>query len=153
MIRNAVPEKGDYTDSSWSAYQSALNNALKFSVNNNVTQADIDRVMSDLEAAQTGLAIDCTHTEIYSIERLSHVARLNKQVALRIITTPDVTTIDVTSPGGKESLTRCVGKIQTMTNSETVKIWLIYFPADEVGNFTYTITAGTATQTVDITVQ
>lgn len=153
MIRNAVTEKGDYTDFSWNTYQKALTNAIKFSVNNNVTQADIDRVMSELESAQTGLAIDCAQTEILSVEKLNPVARLNKQVALRITTTPNVTAIDISSPAGREVPTLYTGKIQTMTNGNTVKIWLIYFPADEVGNFTYTVTADTVTQNVDITVQ
>lgn len=153
MLRNAISEQGAFTDDSWRVYQTALNQAKNFNVNGGVTQADISNVMTALEQAQNGLVVSCEQTKIHSVERLNPVTPLNKQVGLRIITTPDVTSISVTSSAGAENLTMCVGKTQPYTDGETAKIWLVYFPADEAGSFTYTVNAGPASETVEITVK
>ena len=153
MLRNVVSEQGNYTAESWATYQQALNNATNFSISSGVTQADIDGVMAALEAAQNALVVECDETKIVSVECLNPVARLNKQVAVRIVTTPNVASIDISSAEGSEELDLYVGKVQAMSNGETLKLWLVYIPADEVGTFTYTITAGSATETFNITVQ
>lgn len=50
----------------------------------------------------------------------------------------------------------CTGRVQTLSSGETVKIWLVNFPADEIGSFEYTVTAtganDTAREKVSITV-
>ncbi len=153
MIRSAISDRGAYTEESWAAYQTALNQARNFSASTGTTQAEIDRVMSALEAAQTGLVVSSATTEIISVEKLSPTAYLGKQVALRIITTPDVAALSISSSAGAEELSVYVGKVQQLSNGETVKIWLVYFPADQAGSFDYTIHAGSASASVNVTVK
>ncbi len=153
MIQNAITDPGSYTAESWSRYQTALNRAKSISVSNAATQADINNVMTDLQDAQNNLVISGGDTSILSISALTPTAYLGKQVALRITTTPNVANLSVTSDTGEEDLTLCVGKVQNLNNGETVKIWLVYFPADEAGSFTYTICADSATDTISIKVQ
>lgn len=148
LIRNAEV-RGDYTEVSWAAYQKVLDDAKTFSAGSSTTQTHVDALVSALEAAQRELVVDWSETSILSIEKLTQTARLGKQVGLKITTTPNVSQLTIDG----ETLTLCVGKVQTLSSGETVKIWLVYFPADAAGDFEYTVNAGDASQTINITVQ
>lgn len=148
LIRNAE-SRDSYTTSSWNAYQTALKNAAAFTVGVGTIQKNIDDLVSALETAQRNLVVTSEATKILDIERLASSFCLGKQVALKVTTSPNVRSLTIEG----ESLTLCVGKVQTLSTGETVKIWLIYFPADETGSFIYTVKAGSATETVSVSVK
>ena len=74
---------------------------------------------------------------------------VGKQIALKITTTPNVAELSVDNV----TMTLCTGKVQTLNTGETVKIWLVYIPADTAGTHNYTIHAGDATDQVEVTVK
>lgn len=74
---------------------------------------------------------------------------MGKQVALKITTTPDVAELTV----GSVTMTLCTGKVQTLNTGKTVKIWLVYIPANTSGTFTYTIHAGSDSKEIGVTVR
>ena len=144
-----------YTEASWTAYQTALNNATADNVDIS-SQDRIDELVAAIEAAQTALVMKVDETEILSVEKLTETARQGKLVGLRITTTADVAALTVTSGTEDESvmetLSLYTGKVQTLSSGKTVKIWLIGFPAEELGDFTYTVT-GAGTEAVSTTVE
>ncbi len=148
MIGKEISNQGQYTDATWKAYQAALKAAKDFAVTGSTMQSDIDALLADLEAARNALAFEAA-TEIISIEKLTKTARLGKQVGLRITTSPDVQNLSIDG----EALTLCVGRVQEGSGGEFMKLWLVYFPADEAGTFTYTLRAGDIAQSFSITVQ
>lgn len=148
LVSTAITEQGSYTDASWAAYQAALEAARSFSVGNATTQTDVDAKVAALEKALSELVVTTDSTEIISVEPLSDTVKQGKQVGLKVTTTADVATLSIES----ETLTLCTGKVQTLSTGETVKIWLVYFRADEAGTFTYTVNAGNVTANVEITV-
>lgn len=149
LIAEGPTEQGDYTDSTWDAYQTVLNTAKNFVIYDTTNQSHVDKVVNDLEQALSKLSTGTEETAIIEVEKLTGTARFGKQVGLRITTTPDVEELTVSG----ETLTVCTGKVQTLSTGETVKIWLVLFPADEKGTFNYTITAGSATEDIEIVVQ
>lgn len=156
LLSYEITEQGNYSDASWSEYQEALATAKNLVLTASTTQADVDQIVVALENAQTKLAVSTVATdiaEIISIEKLTATARVGKQIGLKIITSPDVTAVNVVD----KELTLCVGKVQSLSSGETVKIWLINFAADAAGSYTYTVNAtstnGTVSGTVDVTVK
>ena len=93
-----------------------------------------------LETSQNNLIAKSNNSPTIVIEKLTPNARLGKQIGLKIVTGPDVTGLTITNAEGKtEKLTLCVGRVQTLPNGSTAKIWLVYIPADKVGAETFTI--------------
>lgn len=163
LIRNAITDLTGYTEKSLEEYEASLESAKNFVLTEDKTQSDIDELVTALMEAQTNLVKTASETSIISIEKLTETARLGKQVALKITTTADIADLTITDTTDEENvveetLNLCVGKVQTLTIGE-VKIWLVYFDADETGDFEYTITATTekleqaVTDTITITVQ
>lgn len=149
LVRNEVTDEDTYSKESWAAYQTALGNAKNFTVMNSTTQSDVDAIVTALELAECGLVAAEAGDRALAVEKLTATARLGKQVGMRITTSANVESLSIEG----ETLTLCVGKVQTLTSGEVVKIWLVYFPADEVGTFTYTITAGSKSTTVEVIVK
>lgn len=150
LIAEAVTEQGDYTDASWTKYQSALADAKSFTVSATTTQADVDAVVAALEQARRELVVATDgSTEILEVVKLAPVTPVGKQIALRITTTPDVAQLRI----DEVTMTLCTGKVQTLNTGETVKIWLVYIPANTAGTYTYTIDAGSASTQVEVTVK
>ena len=165
-IDAALTDQGVYTDESWSAYQAALSAAKAVYEDGNATQAQVDKALNDLKAAKDALkekdpgsSTDPTDppTEgvtgsILKVEKVTKTARLGKQVGLRITTSADVQNITVEG----EKLTICTcSKAQNLNGFEgQVKVWLIGFPADQTGEFTYNIAADNGgSAVVNITVK
>lgn len=142
-------ERGNYTEASWNAYVSALNAAKGFNISNTTMQSDIDKLAATLSDAQSKLVVESETTEIISIEKLSNTVKSGKLMELRITTTTDITSVSVDN----KPLTMCVGKVQTLSTGENVKVWFVNFIADEVGTKTYTINAGDESDTVEISIQ
>lgn len=153
LMENAITAQGSYTSDSWTAYQTALANARSFTPDTTTRQSDVDALAQALSAARTALVVAAPQTAI-TVEKLTANAYLGKQVGLRITTTPDVASLTVTdqASGNAEALTMCTAQVQTLDNGETVKVWLIYFPADQTGTVTYVISGGDASAEVKITV-
>ncbi|MBQ7801739.1 MAG: family 20 glycosylhydrolase [Oscillospiraceae bacterium] len=145
LTANAYTRLDVYTEDSWNAYQAAIESAKDTSGN-----ADISAQIKAVESAMSGLVATSDNTEIIQIVKLTKTVRQGKQVGLKVITTPDVAelTIDDVS-----NLTVCTGKVQTLNTGDTVKIWLVYFPASTAGEIEYTIHAGTEIQTVSVTIK
>ena len=141
LVRNAITDPGDtYTEDSWAEYQSTLAAARSFSVSDVTMQQDIDALVMALETSQNNLIAKSNNSPTIVIEKLTPNARLGKQIGLKIVTGPDVAGLTITNAEGKtEKLTLCVGRVQTLPNGSTVKIWLVYIPADKVGAETFTI--------------
>lgn len=149
LVAEAITERGSYTQDSWNVYQSALEAAKNYAVGATTTQADVDEVAAALEQAGSKLVVASDSTEIIEVVKLADPTPVGKQVALKITTTPDVAELTVDSV----TMTLCTGKVQTLNTGKTVKIWLVYIPANTSGTFTYTIHAGSASETVGVTVQ
>lgn len=152
LINEAVTAQGNYTAASWNAYQDAITKAKNFTADETTRQADIDAMTAAIMAARTGLVTAADSTQIIEVEKLTGTATKGKLVGLRVTTSADVTALTVED----RTLSLYTAAVQTLDSGETVKIWLIGFPADEIGEFSYTITATgteTATETVTITVQ
>lgn len=153
LIRNAIPAKGSYTEASWTAYETALNAAKNFTATAATMQKDIDKLVRDLENAERALVANSAETKIIAFEKLAETFRVGKQVGLKITTTPDIPELTVTdSTEANVTLTLCVGRVQTLSSGETVKIWLVHIPAKEAGTETYTIHGETASADIQVTI-
>lgn len=153
LVEEAITEQGSYTAASWAAYTAALNNAKSFSLAVTTQQADVDRLVHALETAATALVTESGTTSI-TVEMLSNAFPEGKQVGLKVTTTPNVPSLTVTDKetGEQIALTACSGKVQTLDDGSVVKYWTIFFPADEAGTFTYTISYGSTSTEVIVTV-
>ena len=148
LITEAITDSTGYTAASWSAYQTALT-AAKEALGSFATQDQVDAKLQALEEARSALVMEGSDTTLV-IELLRETFLSGKQAVLYITTGPNVASITVTDPNEKAvALTSCSGEIQTLDDGTTVKLWLISFPAPDADT-TYTVTAGTATQTVSI---
>ena len=148
LITEAITDSTGYTAASWSAYQTALT-AAKEALGSFATQDQVDAKLQALEKARSALVMEGSDTTLV-IELLRETFLSGKQAVLYITTGPNVASITVTDPNEKPvALTSCSGEIQTLDDGTTVKLWLISFPAPDADT-TYTVTAGTATQTVSI---
>ena len=152
LVDEEITEQGDYTDETWSAYKTALENA-KTALENSaeLTQDQIDEVAAALENAKDNLAAENAATSIESVRTLASATRAKRPIGLLVKTTSDVTSIKVKDSEGKQvtlSNERC-GKVGT-----TGKLWLIkYYAPKDSGNYTYTIAVqGAKTVVKEITV-
>lgn len=149
LVSEKETDQGSYTNESWQAYQTALTNAKNFTVGDETTQAAVDAVTTALEQARSKLVVASDSTKIIEVVKLASVTPVGKQIALKITTTPDVADLSVDDV----TMTLCTGKVQTLNTGDTVKIWLVYIPADTAGSFKYTIQADSASAQVDVTVK
>lgn len=153
LITNAIlqPSENFYTADSWQAYQTALAAAKAFTVTDATTQSDIDALVEALEQAHTALVTTASGSSHLTIETLKDSFLSGQQVILYISTGPDAASLTITKDGEAVAPDTCSGEVQTL-GTETVKRWLVSFPAPEAGTHTYTITDGTNTQTVTFSV-
>ena len=142
-----------YTTDSYTAYKNAYDAAKTVYDTADATQEEIDEQVTLLSAAIEALVEEQIDTdeegEILSVVKLASTFRLGKQIALKVTTTPETTTLKVTG----KTLNVCAGKVQTLNTGETVKIWLVHFTADEVGELTYELTVSDSSYAVDVVVK
>lgn len=159
LIGYAPKEQGDYTDESWNNLQEALNAAKDLDADKVTGQNEIDEKANALSDAQTKLVMPSDTTEIISIEKITDTARIGKKIGLKVTTTPDIAELLVTNEAETEPITPalCVGKIQTLKNGNTVKIWLIDLDTpDTAGEYVYKIKpneTNTEAKAVTVTVE
>lgn len=149
LVAEKITAQGSYTDASWQAYQSALSAAQNFTVSSTTTQANVDAVVAALEQARSKLVTSSDTTDMIEVVKLAASTPVGKQIALKITTAPNVAELRVDDV----TMTLCTGKVQTLNTGKTVKIWLVYIPAETTGTHNYTIHAGTATAPVEVTVK
>ena len=137
LVRTADSEQGIYSEISWAAYQTALKAAQALTVTSATTQGDLDAAAQAFADARNKLVVQGVAPEIQKIELLNPTVQLGKQVGLRVTTSAGVEQLSVDG----EALSIYSSRIQILQDGENVKIWLLCFPADEAGSFTYTLRA------------
>lgn len=159
LIGYAPEEKGDYTDDSWDNLRKAKEAAEALKADKAASQEEIDKAANALSEAQTKLVMPSDTTEIISIEKLTDTARIGKKIGLKVTTTPNIAELVVTNEAGTDivPMVLSVGKIQTLKNKDTVKIWLIDLDTpDTAGEYVYQVKpneTNTTGKTVTVTVQ
>ncbi len=131
------------------ALANALNNAETL-----IAHADKQKAVNDavkaLQDAVSGMVIENEEEQkIYSVEKLSASSKIGKKVTLIVTTTANIDKLSVSGVAAAD-LT-LAANIQTLKDGSTVKVWIVRFTAPAVDT-EYTITAGTATQDVMISV-
>lgn len=145
-------EQGNYTEESWNAFQTALTAAQKVLDDENATQTEVDEALKKLNAAQTALKVEGA-VEIISIRKITKTATKGKKIGLVVTTSKEVDELVVSLNGEEITLSLCAHNIQKLSGEE-VGVWMINFPATEVGDFDYVVTIdGVTSQTVTITVK
>ncbi len=150
LVEEALTDEETYTSESWTVYQKAMDAAKAFAPTETTTQADIDKLVKAIVDAQNALvAAPVEFSGVLTVEKLTALARLGRQVGLRITTTADIEKLTIDG----ETFTLCAGCVTTLKSGETVKLWIVYFPADEAGTFTYKLHAGKDVEEFSVTVQ
>ena len=148
LVSHPVDMSLDY--SNLSAYKEALSQAESYLNGTTLSQTELNELVEALEQSRTALTVDSEKTEILKIEPLAKVFSKDRQIGLRITTTPDVDRLTVSSV---DNLTLCVGEVQKLADGTNVKIWLVEFPAALVREQSVTIQAGIESQTVQVPVE
>lgn len=153
MVQNAETNGSLYTAESWAAYQQVLEKAKAFAIDETTNQSHVDSMIQALREAEQALVADHTGESKLGIEKLTETARYGRKIGLKITTSPNVKSLSF----GDKTPTLCISNMQTLSNGELVKLWLVYIPADTLGTQTITVIGTTAADTVtgslDITVK
>lgn len=153
-VNAAITDQGDYTDDSWKVYQDALSAAKTVLNDANATQEQVNTALSNLNKAKASLVVNSEDAvEIINIRKLTKTAVRGKKIGLVINTTTNAETVQVFLNGEPVELTLCLNNTQIISGEE-VRVWMINFPATQVGTFEYVIAFnGTVSETVTITVK
>lgn len=153
-VNNAIAQQDNYTDSTWAAYQTALNNAKTVLSKEDVTQEEIDTALTQLQKTKSELYVYIEGSaKIISIRKLNEITPLGKKVGLVIITSTDAEDVTVELDGEIISLTMKRHNTQILSGEE-VGVWMVDFIPDTTGTFNYTVKInGTVEETVEITVK
>ena len=151
LLADALYEQGNYTDASWYTYCNALKAAQDFTLTMNTQQATVLSLVRALEEARTGLVV-YSDTTFIKAEKMADSFNKGSQIGLYISTSGNVPTLVFTKDGNIIKPDSMTGEVQTLTTGETVKIWLVFLPASEAGEFTYTINYGSTTADITVTV-
>lgn len=149
-LSQTVTEGISYTDSSWSAYATALNAAKSLPAN--ATQVQVDTTTRALRNARTKLVIEPEDAGdvTLSVELLNEAVPAGKQIVFYVSSSAAVSELIVTKDGSTISPILCTAEIQQLDNGSIVKRWMITTHADESGE--YTISDGTESKTLSVTV-
>ena len=151
LIADAITEQGSYTDASWHVYANALAAAQEFSLEVDTQQAAVTALVKALESARTALVVNSSETFIKA-EKVASSYLEGSQVGLYIYTSSNIPTLVFSVDGSVVTPDSITGEVQTLTTGETVKYWLVFLPAEEAGTYTYTITYGTTSTDITVTV-
>jgi hypothetical protein len=156
LLADAIPnqqinEQYKYTDASWRVYTSTLNNARNFKLTLDTQQATVLALVKALEEARTALVVESKITFI-KVEKLAGSFNKNGQIGLYIQTSSNVPGLVITREGNVIAPDSVSAEVQTLTNGDIVKQWLVFLPADAVGTFTYTVTFGGISSNITVTV-
>lgn len=151
LLADAITEQGDYTTTSWRAYTNALAAAQAFDLTPDTQQSTVLSLVKALEDARTALVVN-SETTFVKAEAVAGSFNQNGQVGLHIYTSSNVPTLVITKDGTIVNPDSITGQVQTLTNGDVVKYWLVFLPANEAGAFTYAITYGAYSAEVTVTV-
>lgn len=151
LLADAITEQGNYTADSWRVYTNALAAAQKFTLTPETQQATVLALVKALEDARTALVVNAESTYI-TLEKLTNSYNKDGQVGLYICTSGNVPNLVFTKNGTVITPNTITAEVQTLTNGEIVKYWLVFFPADAAGTYTYAATYGTTTADITVTV-
>lgn len=151
LLADAITEQGNYTADSWRGYTNALAAAQKFTLTPETQQATVLALVKALEDARTALVVNAESTYI-TLEKLTNSYNKDGQVGLYICTSGNVPNLVFTKNGTVITPNTITAEVQTLTNGEIVKYWLVFFPADAAGTYTYAATYGTTTADITVTV-
>ncbi len=147
LTTEKVEDQGEYSDTSWAAYQSALSKAQALDAQACTDQSQIDIVVRELQAAKAGLVKEVEGAGILRLEKLSSYTSVGKYVGLRLTTAPDVMQIQV---DGKTVISYYTDSV---IDGQQVRVWIVYFLEEVAGEHTYYIRTETATESVQVTVK
>ena len=151
LLADALTEQGNYTDASWTVYCNALRAAQEFELTLNTQQSTVLALVKALENARTALVAP-SDTVFIRLEPLSKIFNQGDQIGLYVYTSCNVPNLVFTKDGTIITPDVITGEIQTLTTGETVKYWLVFMPASDVGEFTYTASFGSTSTDITITI-
>ena len=151
LLADAITEQGNYTDASWRVYSNALTAAKNFTWTLDTQQSTVLALVKALEDARTALVVE-SNTTFIKVEKLADSYHANGQIGLYIYTSSNVPGLTITENGTIVKPDTITGEVQTLTNGEIIKYWLVFIPAGEAGTYTYTVTYGITSTSVDIVV-
>ena len=152
LIADAIHEQGDFTDASWNAYTTALDNAKNFTLSVTTMQSEVDTLVKALEDTRTALVIPSITTSL-TVEKLSASFNVGNQVGLRVCSSSNIPSLVITDAEGNVITPDFISaEVQELNNGEIVKMWLIFLPAETAGTFDYTLTYHAASATISVTV-
>ena len=151
LLADALTEQGNYTDASWTVYCNALRAAQEFELTLNTQQSTVLALVKALENARTALVAP-SDTVFIRLEPLSKIFNQGDQIGLYVYTSCNVPNLVFTKDGTIITPDVITGEIQTLTTGETVKYWLVFMPASDVGEFTYTASFGSTSTDITVTI-
>ena len=151
LLADALTEQGNYTDASWAVYCNALRAAQEFELTLNTQQSTVLALVKALENARTALVAP-SDTVFIRLEPLSKIFNQGDQIGLYVYTSCNVPNLVFTKDGTIITPDVITGEIQTLTTGETVKYWLVFMPASDVGEFTYTASFGSTSTDITVTI-
>ena len=151
LLADALTEQGNYTDASWTVYCNALRAAQEFELTLNTQQSTVLALVKALENARTALVAP-SDTIFIRLEPLSKIFNQGDQIGLYVYTSCNVPNLVFTKDGTIITPDVITGEIQTLTTGETVKYWLVFMPASDVGEFTYTASFGSTSTDITVTI-
>lgn len=151
LLADALTDQGNYTDASWSVYTKALANAKAFTLTLDTQQSTVLALINALEDARTALVVD-SRTTFIKVETTADSFNQGNQIGLHVYSSSNIPGLVFTKDGTIIHPDSITGEVQTLTTGETVKYWLVFLPASEVGEFTYTVSYGSCSTDIDVTV-
>ena len=140
-----------YTDASWAVYANALKAAQEFELTINTQQSTVLALVKDLENARTALVVQ-SNSVFVRIEPLASSFNKGDQLGFYVYTSSNVPGLVFTKDGSIITPDTITGEVQALTTGEVVKYWLVFMPASDAGEFTYTVSYGSTSADITVTV-
>ena len=140
-----------YTDASWSVYCNALKAAQEFELTINSQQATVLALVKALENARTALVVE-SDTMFIKLEPLASSFNKDGQIGLYVYTSCNIPNLVFAKDGSIITPDVLTGEVQALNTGEIVKYWLVFLPATEAGEFTYSASYGNTTTNITVTV-
>ena len=151
LLDDALTEQGDYTEASWQVYSNALKAAQEFELTLDTQQSTVLALVNALEDARTALVVP-SNTVFISPEAVAGSFNKGSQIGLYIYTSSNIPNLVFTKDGKVITPDTITGEVHTLTTGETVKYWLVFLPASEAGEFVYTISYGSTSSSISVTI-
>ena len=141
-----------YTDDSWNAYVTALNNAKNITLTPNTQQKEITVLETALEEACTRLVIASDEVFI-NVENAAGSFNKGDMIGLQIQTSSNIPMLVFTRNSSPVTPDVIIAEIQTLSIGKTVKLWFVMLPTDEAGTFVYTVSYGSTNDSIEVQIK